>query len=102
MIGDGLARPIVGVRVTLSGYFGLAVAALWSAYSPIGIIAYLRDTRARGDYVPASLDWVPAYIWPQRPPAPAAAAAAAEEASPVDDAGGHSGDEDDSSIGSRL
>lgn len=96
MIGDGLARPIVGVRVTPSGYFGLACAALWSAYSPIGIIAYLRDTRARGDYVPASLDWVPTYIWPQRPP-PAAPAAEEVDPSPADDAGAGAG-----SIGDRL
>ena len=100
MIGDGLARPIVGVRITLSGYFGLAIAALWSAYSPIGIIAYLRDTRARGDYVPASLDWMPAYVWPQRPPSEAPAAE--DPPSPADDAGGGSSNEDESSIGPRL
>jgi hypothetical protein len=66
VMGDRVIRPVVGLRVTPAGYFGLSIAALWTAYAPAGLVAYIRDARARGEDV--RFDWLPEYIWPQRAP----------------------------------
>ena len=36
--------------------------------SPAGLVAYLRDARARGEELPMHLDWVPEQVWPQQQP----------------------------------
>ena len=66
LVGLAANRPVVGVRVTPAGWSGITLASLWSCYSPAGLVAYLRDTRARGEELPMHLDWVPEYVWPQR------------------------------------
>ena len=67
VMGDRVIRPVIGLRVTPAGYFGLSIAALWTAYAPAGLVAYIRDARARGEDVD-QFDWLPEYIWPQRAP----------------------------------
>ena len=68
LVGLATNRPVVGVHVTPAGWFGLALASLWTLYSPAGLVAYLRDARARGEELPMHLDWVPEHVWPQRQP----------------------------------
>ena len=59
---------VVGAHVTPAGWFGLALVSLWTLYSPAGLVAYLRDARARGEELPLHLEWVPEYVWPQKHP----------------------------------
>ena len=66
LVGLATKSPVVGVRVTPAGWFGVALASLWTCYVPAGLVAYLRDARARGEELPLHLDWVPEYVWPQR------------------------------------
>ena len=68
LVGLATKRPVVGVHVTPAGWFGLSLASLWTLYSPAGLVAYLRDARARGEELPMHLDWVPEHVWPQRQP----------------------------------
>ena len=68
LVGLATNRPVVGVHVTPAGYFGLGLASLWTLYSPAGLVAYLRDARARGEELPMHLDWVPEQVWPQQQP----------------------------------
>lgn len=68
LIGLATNRPVVGVHVTPAGWFGLALASLWTLYSPAGLVAYLREARARGEELPMHLDWVPEHVWPQQQP----------------------------------
>tara|TARA_B100000767_G_scaffold39896_1_gene33488 strand:- start:311 stop:817 length:507 start_codon:yes stop_codon:yes gene_type:complete len=68
LVGLATNRPVVGVHVTPAGWFGLALASLWTLYSPAGLVAYLRDARARGEELPMHLDWVPEQVWPQQQP----------------------------------
>ena len=68
LVGLETNRRVVGVHVTPAGWFGLALVSLWTLYSPAGLVAYLRDARARGEELPLYLEWVPEYVWPQKHP----------------------------------
>ena len=61
-------RPIVGLTITDSGYFAIACILLWTLYAPVGLVAYVRQMRLRGEYIPPNLSWLPDYVWPQGPP----------------------------------
>lgn len=66
LVGLEPSRRVVGAHVTPAGWFGLALVSLWTLYSPAGLVAYLRDARARGEELPLHLEWVPEYVWPQK------------------------------------
>ena len=68
LVGFEPSRRVVGAHVTPAGWFGLALVSLWTLYSPAGLVAYLRDARARGEELPLHLEWVPEYVWPQKHP----------------------------------
>lgn len=87
LVGLATNRPVVGVHVTPAGWFGLSLASLWTLYSPAGLVAYLRDARARGEELPMHLEWVPEHVWPQRQPEEAGGvqAESAAQATQTDD-----------------
>lgn len=70
---------VVGVHVTPAGWFALALVSLWTLYSPAGLVAYLRDARARDEELPLHLEWVPEYVWPQKHPKEAETVAQVEQ-----------------------
>ena len=96
LVGFEPSRRVVGAHVTPAGWFGLALVSLWTLYSPAGLVAYLRDARARGEELPLHLEWVPEYVWPQKHPKEAGgeqAETAAQEISDDPSPGGTRGEE---------
>ena len=96
LVGLEPSRRVVGAHVTPAGWFGLALVSLWTLYSPAGLVAYLRDARARGEELPLHLEWVPEYVWPQKHPKEAGgeqAETAAQEISDDPSPGGTRGEE---------
>ena len=96
LVGLDSSRRVVGAHVTPAGWFGLALVSLWTLYSPAGLVAYLRDARARGEELPLDLEWVPEYVWPQKHPKEAGEEQA-ETAAQVEQSGAKISDEHDPS-----
>ena len=96
LVGLETSRRVVGAHVTPAGWFGLALVSLWTLYSPAGLVAYLRDARARGEELPLHLEWVPEYVWPQKHPKEAGGVQA-ETAAQVEQSGAKISDEHDPS-----
>ena len=68
LVGLTTKRRIVGLTVTPAGWFGMALAFLWTCYAPAGLVAFVRRAHTSGEELPMHLDWVPEYVWPQRRP----------------------------------